>query len=89
MKSLLGKKLVHKVLGDAALDLPADKLSSAALRESHDLLVGHSGVPHSADSLAYEPVQRLLAVSASCRVRGLQPGLIRLILSRLAAMMAG
>ncbi len=43
--------------------LPKDRLQVENLVSGKALLQAQSGIPFSSDSLAYEPVQRLLAVS--------------------------
>jgi hypothetical protein len=47
---------------DGANKLPRDSLAVQHLVSGKPVFQAHSGVPYSADSLAYEPVQRLLAV---------------------------
>ncbi len=60
MRNLLQRNFQSAKQTPAALEQP-DRL------EAEDILPiasGHSGVPEAADSLAYDPVQRLLAVRA-------------------------
>lgn len=59
MRNLLQRNFQSAKQLPAALEQP-DKL------EAEDILPiasGHSGVPEASDALAYDPVQRLLAVS--------------------------
>ena len=39
-------------------------------------LITHSGLPNAADALAYEPVQRLLAVRGSMHNKSMQQGVL-------------
>lgn len=47
---------------DGGNKLPRDSLAVQHLVSGKPVFQAHSGVPFNADSLAYEPVQRLLAV---------------------------
>jgi hypothetical protein len=51
---------------DGSNKLPRDTLAVQHLVSGKPVFQAHSGVPFSADSLAYEPVQRLLAVREQC-----------------------
>jgi hypothetical protein len=50
--------------GDAAPGLPPDRLRPEQLAIGAQCLLAASGVPLASDCCAYEPTQRLLAVSA-------------------------
>lgn len=52
------------LFGSPAPRPPADRLRIAQLADGRALLQATSGAPPGADALAYEPTQRLLAVSA-------------------------
>jgi hypothetical protein len=58
------KKFRTKVLGreaSSSLEVPGMEIRKAAGLEAR--FFGHAGFPESTDSLAYDPIQRLLAVS--------------------------
>ena len=60
MKGRLKQELHKQLLKTQGFELAQDKLilSAVALQ-----FFGHAGLPAATDSLAYEPVQRILAVS--------------------------
>ena len=60
MKGRLKQELHKQLLRTEGFELVHDKLVLSALAAQ---FFGHAGLPASTDSLAYEPVQRILAVS--------------------------
>lgn len=56
---------LHRVLRSDGRTLAEDLLSTSDLQPR---FFGHSGFPEATDALAYEPVQRLLAVSINVRI---------------------
>eukprot|EP00877_Chromochloris_zofingiensis_P001873 jgi/Chrzof1/11687/Cz06g05130.t1 len=50
---------------DSAQNLPADRIQRKDLASGTACLQSQSGIPYTADCCAYEPIQRLLAVSTS------------------------
>lgn len=63
MLKLFGSLGLHK---EPEPHLPDDTLSPTShLLRGKAVLQGQAGVPTTADALAYDPVQRLLAVSAA------------------------
>ena len=67
-----------------SISVPGDALSSNALACKFH---GQSGLPQAADSIAYDPVQKLIAVSLSSRI-GEAPVMYR-SLSSLTSLKAG
>ena len=59
MRSRLKSSIHQQVLRTDGFQLAQDRLKSTALDPT---FFGHAGFPEDTDSLAYEPVQRLLAV---------------------------
>lgn len=60
MKGRLKQELHKQLLKTEGFELAPDRLLSSAVAAQ---LFGHAGLPAATDSLAYEPVQRILAVS--------------------------
>lgn len=56
--------------GEGARPLPPDRLQVKHLTSGKPVFQAHSGVPVTSDSLAYEPVQRLLAVRTASSAAG-------------------
>ena len=59
MKGRLKQELHKQLLKTEGFELAQDKLTLASVAPQ---LFGHAGLPAATDSLAYEPVQRILAV---------------------------
>lgn len=62
MKGRLKQELHRQLLKTEGFDLAQDSISLPSLAP---VFFGHTGLPAATDSLAYEPVQRILAVSQS------------------------
>lgn len=60
MKGRLKQELHRQLLKTEGFDLAQDRI---ALPNLAPAFFGHTGLPAATDSLAYEPVQRILAVS--------------------------
>lgn len=60
MKGRLKQELHKQLLRTEGFDLAQDRIALPDLAPAY---FGHSGLPAATDSLAYEPVQRILAVS--------------------------
>lgn len=60
MKGRLKQELHKQLLKTEGFELAQDRLTLSAVSPR---LFGHAGLPAATDSLAYEPVQRILAVS--------------------------
>lgn len=67
MKGRLKQELHKQLLKTEGFDLAQDKIATANLAP---LFFGHTGLPAATDSLAYEPVQRILAVSQGYDAHG-------------------
>lgn len=65
MKGRLKQELHKQLLKTEGFELAEDKLSSSAVAAQ---FFGHAGLPAATDSLAYEPVQRILAVSVTIQL---------------------
>ena len=65
MKGRLKQELHKQLLKTEGFELAQDKLISSAVAAQ---FFGHAGLPAATDSLAYEPVQRILAVSATIQL---------------------
>lgn len=65
MKGRLKQELHKQLLKTEGFELAQDKLISSAVAAQ---FFGHAGLPATTDSLAYEPVQRILAVSVTIQL---------------------
>lgn len=65
MKGRLKQELHKQLLKTEGFELAEDKLSSSAVAAQ---FFGHAGLPGATDSLAYEGVQRILAVSVTIQL---------------------
>lgn len=66
MKGRLKQELHKQLLKTEGFDLAHDRVTISDLAPA---FCGHTGLPAATDSLAYEPVQRILAVSLSQAAR--------------------
>lgn len=65
MKARLKQEMHKQLLKTEGFELAQDKLISSAVAAQ---FFGHAGLPAATDSLAYEPVQRILAVSVTKKI---------------------